>query len=98
MLTENRVPGVYLEDVFLTPKPDLMTGVPAFLGLAGDGAIDTPQMLTLWSQFEPHFSRPLANTYLAYAVRGFFENGGQLCYVIRIKEATAAARMRGRAR
>ncbi len=91
MLTENRVPGVYLEDVFLTPKPDLMTGVPAFLGLAGDGAIDTPQMLTLWSQFEPHFSRPLANSYLAYAVRGFFENGGQLCYVIRIKEATAAA-------
>jgi uncharacterized protein len=93
MLADDRIPGVYLEEIFLTPKPELMTGVPAFLGLAADGLFETPQLLTLWPQFEQNFGSLLSTSegYLAYAVRGFFENGGQLCYVIRIQEATSTA-------
>jgi phage tail sheath protein FI len=93
MLADDRIPGVYLEEVFLTPKPELMTGVPAFLGLTADGLFETPQLLTLWPQFEQNFGSLLSTSegYLAYAVRGFFENGGQLCYVIRIQEATSTA-------
>lgn len=86
MLTNDRIPGVYLEDVFQTPEPELRTGVPAFLGLATTGSFNTPQLLTLWPQFEQHFGRPQSDSYLGYAVRGFFENGGQLCYVARIQE------------
>ncbi|NJR26491.1 MAG: phage tail sheath family protein [Richelia sp. CSU_2_1] len=95
MLTNDRIPGVYLEDVFSTPEPELMTGVPAFLGLANSGSLNTPQLLTLWPQFEQHFGKSLSDSYLGYAVRGFFENGGRLCYVVRIKEATQSALQAG---
>lgn len=95
MLTNNRIPGVYLEDVFPTPEPELMTGVPAFLGLTADGSLNTPQLLTLWPQFKQHFDKSLSNSYLGYAVRGFFENGGRLCYVVRIKDVTQSALQAG---
>jgi len=91
MLTNYQIPGVYLEDVFSTPEPELMTGVPAFLGLATAGSLNTPQLLTLWPQFEQHFGALLSNSYLAYAVRGFFENGGRVCYVVRLQDATQSA-------
>lgn len=97
MLTNdrNRMPGVYLEDVFSTPEPELMTGVPAFLGLSNSGSLNTPQLLTLWPQFEQHFGKLLSDSYLGYAVRGFFENGGRLCYVVPIQEATQSALQAG---
>jgi uncharacterized protein len=95
MPIDYRMPGVYLEDVFSTPEPELMTGVPAFLGLADIGSFNTPQLLTLWPQFERHFGRSLSNSYLAYAVRGFFENGGRLCYVVRLENATQNALQAG---
>jgi hypothetical protein len=47
---------------------------------------NTPQMLTLWPQFEEKFGAPLSDGYLAYAVRGFFENDGQLCYVVHLDD------------
>ncbi len=80
-------PGVYREDVFLAPAAELRTGVPAFLGQAETGAVNTPHELTLWPQFGEEFGAPLSDGYLAYAVRGFFENGGQLCYVVRLDNA-----------
>lgn len=95
MLTNYQMPGVYLEDVFSTPKPELTTGVPAFLGLADVGSFNSPQLLTLWPQFEQHFGQSLSNSYLAYAVRGFFENGGRLCYVVRLQDRTQSALQAG---
>ncbi|MCU0541085.1 MAG: phage tail sheath subtilisin-like domain-containing protein [Oscillatoriaceae cyanobacterium Prado104] len=95
MLTNDRIPGVYLEGVFSTPEPELMTGVPAFLGLANYGSLNAPQLLTLWPQFEQHFGKLLSDNYLGYAVRGFFENGGRLCYVVRIKDVTQSALQEG---
>src|ERR1700727_664890 len=41
-----------------------------------------PQMLSLWSQFSVHVGEPDQDCTLAYAVRGFFENGGERCYVL----------------
>ena len=79
-------PGVYREDVFPAPPFTLLTGVPAFLGLASQGPLGAPQRLTLWSQFEELFGPPRADGYLAYAVRGFFENGGIVCHVVRLGE------------
>lgn len=95
MVGNYHIPGVYLEEVFQTPEPQLITGVPAFLGLADTESLNTPELLTLWPQFEQHFGKSLSNSYLAYAVRGFFENGGRLCYVVPIKEATPNALQKG---
>ena len=47
-----QTPGVYREDVFPEPPPELRTGVPAFLGLAPKGKINDPVRLVLWPQFE----------------------------------------------
>jgi len=84
LVTDLQAPGVYLQDVFPPPAPSLMTGVPAFLGYADQGPVGEPVPLTLWPQFEAQFGPPPATGFLAYAVRGFFENGGLLCYVVRL--------------
>jgi Bacteriophage tail sheath protein len=84
------IPGVYRKDVFPEPVQELRTGVPAFLGFTesvpkdgqGHEQINIPHLLTLWAQFEENFGPPLSAAYLGSAVRGFFENGGSLCYVV----------------
>jgi phage tail sheath protein FI len=88
-------PGVYKEEIFPKSAVELRTGVPAFLGLSQSQKPNQPQQLTLWVQFEQIFGQPLPNSYLAYAVRGFFENGGRLCYVVRLKDATKEALLEG---
>lgn len=42
---------------------------------------DKPQRFTVWPQFEATYGELRAFSYLTHAVRGFFENGGSLCYV-----------------
>lgn len=94
-VTDDLAPGVYPQDVFPPPAPTLLTGVPAFLGYAGQGLVGDPEPLTLWPQFQAQFGAPQAGGFLAYAVRGFFENGGQLCYVVRLDDkATPLAGLR----
>lgn len=81
-----RIPGVYLEQQVPIQAPEFLTGVPAFLGFVKkvyrDG--NNPEPLTLWTQFVDRFGfeSDSSPNYLAYAVRGFFENGGRLCYVV----------------
>jgi hypothetical protein len=56
---------------------------------------DDPPMLTLWSHFEKHFERPAQDSYLAYAVRGFFQNGGRRCYVAPLKDLSEESLQQG---
>ncbi len=58
-----------------------MVGV-SFLGRKDvDVRTDEPERFTRWPQFEQTFEALRFKGYLAHAVRGFFENGGRLCYV-----------------
>ncbi len=95
-------PGVYVEEVPSTTKPieGVGTSVAAFVGLAPGGPINTPMRLSNWSQFERIFSDTsepdngpfMDNAYLAHSVYGFFQNGGQLCWVVRVgKESSEKA-------
>ena len=84
--TRNKTPNVYLEEVFPARRAGFRTGVPAFLGAVqpisgGRQAAGAPVMLSLWPQFREHFSWVPGDTYLPQSVRGFFENGGQMCYI-----------------
>ncbi len=92
-MADYQAPGVYRQEVFPPPPPSLLTGVPVFLGYADPGTVkvpvNVPQPLTLWPQFEALLGRPRADGYLAWAVRGFFENDGVLCYVVRLQDARA---------
>jgi uncharacterized protein len=48
---------------------------------AGNIATADPHRFDLWPAFDEAFGPLRGNGYLAYAVRGFFENRGRLCYV-----------------
>jgi hypothetical protein len=89
MTTPQQAPGVYRLDVFPPPAQTLLTGVPAFLGYASQGDLWTPTPLTLWPQFEDRFGPQPPTGYLHCAVRGFFDNGGLMCYVVRLDKNAA---------
>jgi phage tail sheath protein FI len=80
------VPGVYRQDVLARPPSSLLTGVPVFLGQAVQGEVDSPLRLTLWPEFEAEFGPVQGDRYLGHAVRGFFENGGLVCHVVRLDD------------
>lgn len=82
-----QAPGVYQQDEFPARTAELEIGVPAFLGFAAGGPVAAAERLTVWPRFEKIFGTPAAATgYLAAAVRGFFENRGKVCYVVRLAE------------
>ena len=87
-------PGVYVEEIPSASKPieGVSTSIAAFIGIAPFGPVNTPVQVSSWGQFERTFGDPhnpkagpfLKGVYLAHAVYGFFHNGGNLCYVVRI--------------
>lgn len=97
--SEHHAPGVYRQDVFGLPRRTFFaTGVPAFLGVVANAKTEIEKetspvahMLSLWSHFNAYIGQPDQKCKLAYAVRGFFENGGHWCYVIVLKDNTDAS-------
>jgi phage tail sheath protein FI len=85
MAVQVSYPGVYIEE--FAPGPPIQgvgTSTAAFIGVAANGDLDEPTKLTSWDQFKQRFGeQPVPGFFLWYAVRGFFENGGQVCYVVR---------------
>ena len=78
-------PGVYIERVALPPEPVARhSGVAGFVGLASRGPLNLPQRIRKWDEFEIIFGSENDRYYLPGAVKSFFANGGQLCYVVRV--------------
>ena len=79
-------PGVYMEEVSSGSKPiaGVGTAVAAFVGFAETGAVNTPILVTNWTQFVANFGGFVEGAYLAHAVYGYFLNGGGVAYVVRI--------------
>jgi hypothetical protein len=71
--------------------PALRTDVAGFVGIARQGPSDVPIRVESWRQFQAYFGDFTGAGYLAYAVRGFFENGGRRCWVVRVASPAAAA-------
>jgi hypothetical protein len=81
---------VYIEDVAPSQAAVLRTGVPIFVGFVQERVQTRARRededvkflrLTSWEQGE----RPVGQAalrFLGYAVRGFFENGGECCVVV----------------
>ena len=60
------------------------TSVGAFLGRAERGVPDVPVRITEPARFFERFGRHRTDSFLAYAVEGFFANGGREAYVVRV--------------
>jgi len=78
-------PGVYIEE--FTPGAPIQgvgTSTAAFIGPAARGEVNAAVKITSWDQFKQEYGDlPLDGFYTWYAVRGFFENGGTVCYIVR---------------
>lgn len=92
-------PGVYVEEVEAGSKPieGVGTAVAAFLGMAPQGPVNQPTLVTNWSQFTQTFGEFVEGSYLAHAVYGYFQNGGGACYVVRVGGNGASAEPAARA-
>ena len=86
-------PGVHYErfdagDAAISP---LRTDIAALVGIARRGPLDVALPIDSWRQFVSHYGDFTSAGYLAYAARGFFENGGRRCWVVRVASALAAS-------
>jgi phage tail sheath protein FI len=89
-------PGVYIEEKpsGSMPVQGVGTAVAAFVGFtqtynadAGDPTDPDgvkPQLITSWPQYERVYGGFVEGIMLPYAVKGFFENGGSTCFIVRI--------------
>ncbi|MCC7366412.1 MAG: phage tail sheath family protein [Dehalococcoidia bacterium] len=86
MATAYLTPGVYVEEVDKGSKPieGVGTAVAAFLGVAEKGPIGQATMIANWTQFVETYGGFIPGAYLAHAVYGYFNNGGSLCFVVRV--------------
>lgn len=92
-MPEYLAPGVYVEEIEIGSKPieGVSTSTAGFLGETERGPT-IPTLVTSWLQYQRLFGSYFgADKYLPYAVKGFFDNGGQCCYIGRIVKLPADA-------
>src|SRR5579872_1644773 len=84
-LREVRPPGVYPVGIESRNRPLAIADchIAGFLGLASKGPLDSPRLLRSWNEFVEIFGGT-SEGYLARSVEGFFQNGGQACFVVRV--------------
>jgi Bacteriophage tail sheath protein len=91
-----KTPGVYIEELPANgPIAGVGTSTPAFLGVALKGPTFQPVKVTNWTQFRDSFGDYMVGPprfYMAYAVKGFFDNGGTVAYIVRVGTAVRAFR------
>jgi len=85
-------PGVYFERVDEEPQVigPVRTDIAGFVGIAARGPLHQAVRLSSWQQFVSTFGVHIPQGFLAYAVQGFFENGGQICWVVRVADPETA--------
>ncbi|MFN8565611.1 MAG: hypothetical protein U0703_29155 [Anaerolineae bacterium] len=79
-------PDIYIREVPLGTRPiqAVGTSTAGFVGAAPDKGVRVNEAVAIpnWSEFVRQFvPEGSTSTALSHAVRGFFDNGGTLCYV-----------------
>lgn len=84
-------PGVYVEEFAIgaTPIEGVSTSTVGFVGIAEKGPLNIPTLVTSIGQFADTFGDFIPESYLAYSVAGFFQNGGKRCFVVRVAGGSA---------
>jgi phage tail sheath protein FI len=89
-MASHLAPGLYVErpQVAVAPIAGVPMDVAGFVGISERGPLDAAIALDGWPAFVDRFGGFLPDAFLAYAVRGFFENGGRRCHVVRVAAPT----------
>jgi uncharacterized protein len=85
-MPEYLTPGVYMEEFEIGARPieGVSTSTAGFLGETERGQTN-PCLITSWLQYQRYYGGYFGDDkYLPGAVEGFFNNGGQRCYIARI--------------
>ena len=86
MSLQARPPGIYPapKERRFAPIALVKSGVVGFVGVTQKGPTNDPVRLTDPQQFRDVFGRLPVETPLEASVKGFFDNGGSECYVLRV--------------
>lgn len=86
MSTVPLTPGIYRQPLAPMRAPGRLArgDVPALLGYAVRGPVGSPVRVYGMEQFEQIFGTRPVHGHLWDATKGFFENGGQTAYVVRV--------------
>jgi len=95
-MAEYHTPGVYVEEVLGVSQPitAVSTTTAAILGEAPDANayVNEPRACNNWLEFvKYYFPEGSPPNTLAYAVHGFFSNGGSRCYVVNLGKGGSVA-------
>lgn len=95
-------PGVYVEEVSSGVRPITIasTSTAAFIGQAEKGSITEATRIFNFTEFQNLYGGFMSSSYLAHAVYQFFNNGGSICYIVRVagdNTATASVELSDRA-
>lgn len=85
-------PGVYVEELSTGPRPieGVSTSTLGFVGQTERGPTN-PRLITSFLDYQRLYGRLSAEqSYLPYAIKGFFDNGGQRAYLTRVTGNAAA--------
>ncbi len=93
-------PGVYVEEVPSSQKSlsAAATAIAAFVGFTERAPTDDPndpeglkpRLVTSWTQFEELYGSFTAGCMLPLSVYGYFQNGGNIAYIVRIPNTVPA--------
>lgn len=86
-------PGTFVADFPYTVDviEGLPTGVTAFVGTTLKGPANLPTPIDSFATFTADFGGLHPSSDLSYAVKHFFENGGQMAWIVRIEGAEGGA-------
>lgn len=91
-------PDVYVQDVVSGSQSitQASSSVGALIGVTRSGVIGVAQKIGSWTEFISKFANGLdtpflENSYLPYAVHGFFTNGGKELYIVSVKKGAVKA-------
>lgn len=87
-------PGLTTVEVTSQEQPiqGISTSIGAFVGVTQKGAIGQSILVTSWQDFVNKCGGFISSSYLAYAVRGFFDNGGRIAYISRVVHFATGAK------
>jgi hypothetical protein len=64
------------------------TSTAAFVGLSQMGP-DAATLVTNWTEYQRFYGDFTSDSYLAYSVFQYFNNGGRQCYIVRVTRSDA---------
>src|SRR6266566_3819215 len=86
MPTTVTYPGVYIEEIpsGVRTITGVATSITAFIGRTRRGPVNEPITINSFADFERQFGGLQEEYLMSYAVRDFYQNGGQQALIVRV--------------